>query len=265
MSCWPLAALAQQVLPFTVQDLVSLYRLSDPQISPDGRHVAYVLRETDLEANKGRTDLWLIDLAAKASAAARLTQNPANDAALAGRRTAQALYFLSTRSGSSQVWRLALAGGEPTQVTDYPLDVGSFKVSPSGDRLALTMEVLPGLRRSRLHEIEARDAGREQGHRPLYERMFMRHWDTWSNGTRSQLFVATLGRTAKPARRCLSPARSMRTCPPSRSAATRNSRSARMAAHVVFSARAAGREESWSTNFDLYEVSRGRRRRSPRI
>ena len=57
-------ALAQQGSAFTVQDLVSLYRLSDPQISPDGRQVAYVLRETDLEANKGRTDLWLIDLAA---------------------------------------------------------------------------------------------------------------------------------------------------------------------------------------------------------
>ena len=42
--------------PFTVEDLVSLKRLSDPQVSPDGRYVAYVLRETDMDANKGRTD-----------------------------------------------------------------------------------------------------------------------------------------------------------------------------------------------------------------
>ena len=42
--------------PFTVEDLLSLKRLSDPQVSPDGRYVAYVLRETDMDANKGRTD-----------------------------------------------------------------------------------------------------------------------------------------------------------------------------------------------------------------
>lgn len=63
------AAPVQAASPFTVQDLVSLRRLSDPQISPDGRHAAYVLRETDIEANKGRTDLWLIDFGAKGAQA----------------------------------------------------------------------------------------------------------------------------------------------------------------------------------------------------
>ena len=44
----------------TALDLVSMNRLSDPQVSPDGEHIVYVLRETDLEADKGRTDLWLM-------------------------------------------------------------------------------------------------------------------------------------------------------------------------------------------------------------
>lgn len=48
--------------PFTAEDLVSMARLSDPRVSPDGSRVAYVLRTTDLEANKGRTDLWLVAL-----------------------------------------------------------------------------------------------------------------------------------------------------------------------------------------------------------
>ena len=51
--------------PFTVEDLVRLKRLSDPEVSPDGRYVAYVLRETDMEANKGRSNLWLLDLTQK--------------------------------------------------------------------------------------------------------------------------------------------------------------------------------------------------------
>ena len=69
---WPvLAALA--TTPFTAADLVALNRVSDPQVSPDGRYVAYVIRETDLEANKGRTGVWLLDGTAGAPPR-RLTQ-----------------------------------------------------------------------------------------------------------------------------------------------------------------------------------------------
>ncbi|HYB33357.1 MAG TPA: hypothetical protein VED45_08000, partial [Steroidobacteraceae bacterium] len=48
--------------PFTAEDLVMLKRVTDPQVSPDGRYVAFVQRETDMDANKGRTSLWLLDL-----------------------------------------------------------------------------------------------------------------------------------------------------------------------------------------------------------
>src|SRR5205807_509063 len=83
----------------------------------------------------------------------------------------------------------AAGGGEAQQVTDYPLDVGSLKVSPSGDLLALSMEVFPdcptlGCTRERL-DARAKDKAVAR----IYERMFVRHWDTWSNGTRSHLFT----------------------------------------------------------------------------
>ena len=56
------AASASVAAPFTVEDLVRLKRLSDPQISPDGNVLAFVQRETDMDANRGRTSLWLLDL-----------------------------------------------------------------------------------------------------------------------------------------------------------------------------------------------------------
>ena len=73
------ATVAQPSAPFTAQDLVSLRRLTDPQLSPDARQVAYVLRETDLAANKGRTDLWLLDLTAQNAQPRRLASHEAND------------------------------------------------------------------------------------------------------------------------------------------------------------------------------------------
>src|SRR5688572_7199850 len=129
-------SVAQSAVPFTVQDLVGLRRLTDPQVSPDSRRVVYVLRETDLAANKGRTDLWLLDLSGPNAQPRRLAAHEANDSSPRWAPDGRTIYFLSTRSGTSQVWRVAVSGGEPAQVTDYPLDIGSVKVSPSGDRLA---------------------------------------------------------------------------------------------------------------------------------
>ena len=54
------------------------------------------------------------------------------------------IFFLSTRSGSSQVWRISADGGEAEQVTDLPLDADNLIISPDGRHLGFTMEVFPG-------------------------------------------------------------------------------------------------------------------------
>ena len=92
--------------PFTAEDLVRLDRVSDPQASADGRYVAFTVRETDMDANKGRTDLWLLDLDADEPQPRRLTQHEANDSKPRWSADGASLFFLSTRSGTSQVWRL---------------------------------------------------------------------------------------------------------------------------------------------------------------
>src|SRR3954464_2889359 len=63
----------------TPTDLNQLARVSDPQVSPDGRFVVYVQREADLDANRGRNDLWLVDLDSARSKPRRLTQHSATD------------------------------------------------------------------------------------------------------------------------------------------------------------------------------------------
>src|SRR4029077_19005121 len=95
-------------------------------------------------ANKGRTSLWLLDLTTGTAQPRRLTDVKANDSSPRWSPDSRTLYFLSTRSGSSQVWRLALSGGDAQRVTDYPLDVGALKLSPRGDRLPPPMGVFPG-------------------------------------------------------------------------------------------------------------------------
>src|SRR6476659_1812693 len=125
--------------PFTVHDLLAMERISDPEPSPQGDKVVFELRTTDLEANKGRYDLWLVNL--DGSGLTRLTSDPAADNNPRWAPDGKSLYFLSTRSGSSQVWRLAVGGGDPVQITKLPLDVSNLTVSPDGSRPALSADV----------------------------------------------------------------------------------------------------------------------------
>src|SRR5579872_4151477 len=132
--------------PFTVHDMLAMQQISDPQPSPRGDRVAFVVRVTDLDANRGRTDLWMVDTGG--GGLTRLTSDPAADDNPRWAPDGQSLYFLSGRSGSSQVWRLPLgtgggAAGDPVQVTHLPLDVANLTVSPDGARLAFSLEVYP--------------------------------------------------------------------------------------------------------------------------
>jgi dipeptidyl aminopeptidase/acylaminoacyl peptidase len=247
---------------FTADDLVRLARLSDPQVSPDGRRVAYVLRETDMEANRGRTDLWLLDLGAAAGTARktdaaprRLTQHSASDSSPRWAPDGRGLYFLSSRSGSSQVWYLGLAGGEARQVTMLPLDVGSFEVSPQGDRLAVSMEVFPDCADLKCNVDRKAAQSKQKTSGQVYDQLFVRHWDSWKAGTLSQLFTLPIGADGKVGAPVKVSGGVRGDVPSKPFGGEEDYAFSRDGSRLVFSARLADRSEPWSTNFDLYEVA----------
>ncbi|MEO7774005.1 MAG: S9 family peptidase [Steroidobacteraceae bacterium] len=241
--------------PFTPDDLVRVKRLSDPQVAPDGHRVVYTLRTSDMEANKGSTDLWLADTNMPLAAPRKLTTHAAGDASARWSSDGREIYFLSSRSGSSQVWKLALAGGEATQVTDLPLEVGTFAVAPGASGvLAISLEVFTdcadlACTRARL---DAKEKSPSQG--LVYDRLFIRHWDTWSNGTRAHLFTVHVGADGK-ASAPVDVMRGMDADTPSKPfGGDEEYTFSPDGKRIVFSTRVAGRTEPWSTNFDLYET-----------
>ncbi|HEY2403504.1 MAG TPA: S9 family peptidase [Steroidobacteraceae bacterium] len=240
--------------PFTADDLVRIKRVSDPQVSPDGRYVAFVMRETDMEANRGRTDVWLLDLTQKNATPLRLTQNDANDSSPRWAPDSRTLYFLSTRSGQSQVWRISLSGGEASKVTDYPLDIGSLKVSPDGNRIAISMEVIPECEDLRCSHDKLAAQSKNKATGRVYDRLFIRQWDTWYGNAHSHLFVARInadGHADAP----LDLTRSLDADVPSRPfGGDEEYDFSPDSSRLVFSARIAGHTQAWSTNYDLYEV-----------
>lgn len=179
------AAATEPTHPFSVHDMVAMQRISDPRVSPDASQVAFTVRDTDLEANRGRTDIWLAAL--DGSSTRRLTRHEANDSQARWSADGRSLFFLSTRSGSQQVFRLPLDGGEPQQLTRLPLDVDALEISPEGGTLLFALRVFPGTTPEETAERhQERKARKASG--VLYERLFVRHWDEWEDGTRNHVF-----------------------------------------------------------------------------
>ena len=238
----------------TPTDLNSLARISDPQVSPNGRHVVYVQRETDFDANRGRNDLWLVDLEAENPKPRRLTQHSANDTHPRWSPDGSGIYFLSTRAGSTQIWRLPMLGGEAVQITDYPLEVNTFKFAEGGASLALAMDVFTDCEDLKCSRDKLDAAGKNKVSARSYDELFVRHWDTWRDHTRSNLFVAPVladGRAGTP----VNVSRALGADAPSKpDGGDEEFTFSPDGKTLVFSARVAGREEPWSTNFDLYEV-----------
>jgi dipeptidyl aminopeptidase/acylaminoacyl peptidase len=242
----PAATPAGQTHPFSIDDMLAMDHISEPQVSPDGRRIVFVLRKTDLEANVGRTDLWLIGT--DGTGLRRLTSHLSKDFNPRWAPDGKSVWLLSTRSESSQVWRIRTDGGEAQQVTDEPLDVGNLVVSPDGKHIAFTMEVFPDCNtaactKDRLDEIEAKKASGR-----IYERVFVRHWDTWKDGRRSHLFVMpSVGGDA------VDIMKGMDADTPSKPfGGTEEITFTPNGKGIIFSARDVGREEPWSTDFDLY-------------
>jgi dipeptidyl aminopeptidase/acylaminoacyl peptidase len=239
----------------TIEDLASMDRVGSPVLSPDASRVVYTVRATNMEKNRGITQLWMIDLKAAKPAPAQLTQNDASSSQPQWSTSGDALYFVSGRSGSAQVWRLPMnAGGEAVRVTDYPLGVESFRLSPKGDRLAMSFEVFRDCADLACTKKRLGDKSGKKATGMLYSEMFVRHWDTWADGRRNVLYSAPIdasGKAGAPVSLSGALDGDVHSKPFGDNADYQFSPDGQK---VVFSARVAGKAESWSTNFDLYEV-----------
>ena len=182
--------------PFTAAEMMRLQRIADPQLSPDGRSIAYQATQVDTTAWTRNTDIWVIPAAG--GTPRRVTDDAKSDSRPRWSRDGRRLAFVSTRDGGAQVWVVDVEGGAPRKVTSLPTEAGGV-LWIDERTLLVTSDVYPECAPAsgaaydeacnRKHVEEESRPGR-QGR--VYDTLPARHWDHWEDRRRTHLHAVDL-------------------------------------------------------------------------
>jgi dipeptidyl aminopeptidase/acylaminoacyl peptidase len=184
-----IATHAQSRRAINVHDLLSLQRISDPRISPDGSLVTYTVSTPDREANRLARNLWIVPTA---GGEPRQVTTSGKDGGARWSPDGKRLAFVSTRGGTQQIYLIALVGGEASPLTSLSGGADNIVWSPDGASLAFTSKVFPDCRDDECNakRVKARDDSKMKAR--AYDRLLYRHWTDWSDGRRGHLFVVPI-------------------------------------------------------------------------
>ncbi|MBN1568497.1 MAG: S9 family peptidase [Acidobacteria bacterium] len=179
--------------PLTFDDLMKVHRVADPQISPDGKWIAYTVTAVDKEKNSSNSDIWIIPVAG--GEARRLTRSPKIDYRPRWSPDSKEIAFVSARDGTSQIYRLPIGGGEARKATDIATEASGVLYSPDGKHLLFTSDVYPGCDSGNPQQsLECNASKKKQAEDSkvkahIAERLLFRHWNGWKDDKRSHLFI----------------------------------------------------------------------------
>lgn len=183
------AKTTQPAKSFTIGDLISMRRVSDPQISPDGRTIAYTIADTDKAANKRTTQIYLMSV--DGGDARQLTNEKASSSAPRWSPDGRRLAFVSARDGEAQIWTMDVDSGEAKKMTNVAFSVADPVWSPDGKWLAFTSDVYPECASDDCNRKRAETAAASKVKAKTTEHLLYRHWTSWKEGKRTHVFVAS--------------------------------------------------------------------------
>lgn len=180
-------SLAQtQKRPIRFDDMIAMHRVSDPQISPDGKWVAYVVSTPDMQANHSVSDIWLVPTTGGAE---RELTRGGSDSRPRWSPDGKKIAFLSSRDGTQQVYVISIYGGESSRLTLLSTGADNEVWSPDGKLMAFVSSVYPDCKDDDCNKSRDDAASKNAVKAHVAERLLYRHWTAWADGKRSHLFV----------------------------------------------------------------------------
>jgi dipeptidyl aminopeptidase/acylaminoacyl peptidase len=249
--------LSQVKRPIELQDLFKIKRVSDPQLSPDGKWVAYVVAEVDKPNNKSNNDIWIIP--SGGGEARRFAGSPKQDRHPRWSPDGKWIAFESNRSGSYQIYVQPVEAGEAKQLTSISTEANQAVWSPDGKNIAFVSAVFPEFSDKPYSESNALNKSKQDGRDTskvkarIMTKLLYRHWDSWVDDKRQHLFVVPVAggdpRDVTPGDRDAVPTSSTFSAGDDFDFSPDGGMLAYTATPVP------PHDESWSTNHDIYEVN----------
>ncbi|MBQ9462257.1 MAG: S9 family peptidase [Bacteroidales bacterium] len=168
----------------TPEVLLSLGRLSDPRMSPDGCRILYGVSWNDIAANSSCRNLWLCD--ADGENHVQLTRYAKSVSNARWSLDGKWIYFLQ----EGQLWKAPLKGnklGKKVQLSDVPAGISEFKLSPDQNSVIY----LSTVKNPKLEQPEDSDPALDKAQAYATEDLMYRHWDHWVT-ERPRSYVAAL-------------------------------------------------------------------------
>jgi dipeptidyl aminopeptidase/acylaminoacyl peptidase len=181
------AASAQGAKPLTFEDFIKIQRVTDPQPSPDGKWVAFVVTVIDKDANRGNSDIWIVPTSG--GEPRRLTASSAADNTPRWSPDGKRIAFVSGRGGTPQIWMIDPEGGEAWPITTLSTGASGIVWSPDGRKMAFTSSVYPDCADDEANKKKAAAAETSKVHGRVYDSLFFKYFNFWRDGTRSHVFV----------------------------------------------------------------------------
>lgn len=181
--------------PFTFEDMMSLKRIGSPTISPDGKWVLFAAVDVDLKENKRTSHLWVVPTAG--GTAQQLPTTPAGESGGHWSPDGKSYLYLNSADGGTQVWVRGFdsASGTPsvaaTKITNISTEADGAIWSPDGKNIVFISEVFPGCMDDACNKFSDQERANSKVKAMVFEHLLFRHWNHYSTGKRSHLFVVS--------------------------------------------------------------------------
>src|SRR5438045_4921863 len=181
-------ALAQE-RRLTIDDLLKVRRVSDPQVSPKSDFVAFTITDVDKVANKSTTQIYLVPLSG--GEPRQLTNDEHSSASPRWSPDGDKLAFISARDGEGQIWTIDVSSGALKKVTTLSTGAGDPVWSPDGRWLAFAADVYPECTDDACNKRRADEVAASKVKAHVATRLLYRHWKAWKEGMRTHVFVVS--------------------------------------------------------------------------